>query len=184
MRQKSGPTKAPAEQVVRDIRRATRRHFSAEDKICIVLEGLRGEASVAEPCRREGIVQNLCYRWSKDFLEAGKKRLAGDTAQVATTDEVKDLRREANALKGQQREADHTADGDAQDADQLRRGQLHKQCVFHDSAGRPSRRPAHPTSATGPTARSSRRAPLWGRWRRPVGSPSRAVSPRRIFRTV
>jgi len=179
MRQKSGPARAPAEQVVKDIRRATRRHFSAEDKIRIVLEGLRGEASVAEPCRREGIVQNLCYRWSKDFLEAGKKRLAGDTAQVATTDEVKDLRREANALKGQQREADHTADGDAQDADQLRRGQLHKQCVFHDSAGRRSRRPAHPTSATGPTARSSRRAPLWGCWRRLVGSPSRAVSPRR-----
>ena len=99
MRQKSGPTKARAEQVVRDIRRATRRHFSAEDKIRIVLEGLRGEDSVAELCRREGIVQNLYYRWSKDFLEAGKKRLAGDTARAATTDEVKDLRREANALK-------------------------------------------------------------------------------------
>ena len=67
MRQKSGPTKALAEQVVRDIRRATRRHFSAEDKIRIVLEGLRGEDSVAELCRREGIVQNLYYRWSKDF---------------------------------------------------------------------------------------------------------------------
>ena len=99
MRQKSGPPKAPAEQVVREIRRATRRHFSAEDKIRIVLEGLRGEDSVAELCRREGIVQNLYYRWSKDFLEAGKKRLAGDTARAATTDEVKDLRREANALK-------------------------------------------------------------------------------------
>ena len=81
MRQKSGPTKAPAEQVVRDIRRATRRHFAAEDKMRIVLEGLRGEDSVAELCRREGIVQNLYYRWSKDFLEAGKKRLAGDTAR-------------------------------------------------------------------------------------------------------
>jgi transposase len=99
MRQKSGPTKAPAERVVRDIRRATRRHFAAEDKIRIVLEGLRGEDSVAELCRREGIVQNLYYRWSKDFLEAGKKRLAGDMARAATTDEVKDLRREANALK-------------------------------------------------------------------------------------
>ena len=99
MRQKSGPTKAPAGQVVWDIRRVTRRHFSAEDKIRIVLEGLRGEDSVAELCRREGIVQNLYYRWSKDFLEAGKKRLAGDTARAATTDEVKDLRREANALK-------------------------------------------------------------------------------------
>ena len=99
MRQKSGPARAPAEQVVKDIRRATRRHFSAEDKIRIVLEGLRGEDSVAELCRREGIVQNLYYRWSRDFLEAGKKRLAGDTARAATTDEVKDLRREANALK-------------------------------------------------------------------------------------
>ena len=99
MIQKSGPAKAPAEQVVKDIRRATRRHFSAEDKIRIVLEGLRGEDSIAELCRREGIVQNLYYRWSKEFLEAGKKRLAGDTAQAATSDEVKDLRREASALK-------------------------------------------------------------------------------------
>ena len=79
--------------------RATRRHFSAEDKIRIVLEGLRGEDSIAELCRREGIVQNLYYRWSKDFLEAGKKRLAGDTARAATSDEVKELRREAGALK-------------------------------------------------------------------------------------
>ena len=84
---------------MKDIRRATRRHFSAEDKIRIVLEGLRGEDSIAELCRREGIVQNLYYRWSKDFLEAGKKRLAGDTARAATSDEVKDLRREASALK-------------------------------------------------------------------------------------
>ena len=99
MRQKSVPARAPAEQVVKDVRRATRRHFSAEDKIRIVLEGLRGENSVAELCRREGIVQNLYYRWSKEFLEAGKKRLAGDTARAATSDEVKDLRREANALK-------------------------------------------------------------------------------------
>jgi transposase len=98
MRQKSGPARAPAEQVVKDIRRATRRHFSAEEKIRVVLEGLRGEVSIAELCRREGIVQNLYYRWSKDFLEAGKKRLAGDTARAATTDEVKDLRREASAL--------------------------------------------------------------------------------------
>jgi transposase len=99
MRQKSVPARAPAEQVVKDIRRATRRHFSAEDKIRIVVEGLRGEESIAELCRREGIVQNLYYRWSKDFLEAGKKRLAGDTARAATSDEVRDLRREANALK-------------------------------------------------------------------------------------
>ncbi len=100
MRQKSGPAKEPAEQVVKDIRRATRRHFSAEDKIRIVLEGLRGEDSIAELCRREGIVQNLYYRWSKDFLEAGKKRLAGDTARAATSDEVKDLRREASRFEG------------------------------------------------------------------------------------
>jgi len=99
MRQKSGPARAPAEQVVKDIRRATRRKFSAEEKIRVVLEGLRGEDSIAELCRREGIVQNLYYRWSKDFLEAGKKRLAGDTARAATSDEVKDLRREASALK-------------------------------------------------------------------------------------
>jgi transposase len=99
MRQKSMPEKEPATQVVKNIRRATRRHFSAEDKIRIVLEGLRGEDSIAELCRREGIVQNLYYRWSKDFLEAGKRRLAGDTARAATSDEVKDLRREASALK-------------------------------------------------------------------------------------
>jgi transposase len=99
MRQKSGPEKQPAEDAIKAIRRATRRHFSAEDKIRIVLEGLRGEDSIAELCRREGIVQNLYYRWSKDFLEAGKKRLAGDTARAATSDEVKELRREAGALK-------------------------------------------------------------------------------------
>src|SRR4051794_3707569 len=99
MGQKSGPVKEPAEQVVKEIRRATRRQFSAEEKIRIVLSGLRGEDSIAELCRREGIVQNLYYRWSKEFLEAGKKRLAGDTARVATSDEVKELRREAGALK-------------------------------------------------------------------------------------
>ena len=99
MRQKSVPVRAPAEQVMKDIRRATRRHFSAEDKIRIVLDGLRGEDSIAELCRKEGIAQNLYYRWSKEFLEAGKKRLAGDTARAATSDEVKDLRREASALK-------------------------------------------------------------------------------------
>jgi len=81
------------------IRRATRRQFSAEEKIRIVLSGLRGEDSIAELCRREGIVQNLYYRWSKEFLEAGKKRLAGDTVRAATSDEVRDLRRESGALK-------------------------------------------------------------------------------------
>ena len=98
MRQKSGPN-TPAETLVRDIRRATRKHYSAEEKIRIVIAGLRGEDSIAELCRREGISQNLYYRWSKEFLEAGKKRLAGDTAREATSDEVKSLRREAAALK-------------------------------------------------------------------------------------
>ena len=84
---------------MKDIRRATRRHFSAEDKIRIVLDGLRGEYSIAELCRKEGIAQSLYYTWSKEFMEAGKRRLAGDTARAATTDEVKDLRREASALK-------------------------------------------------------------------------------------
>src|SRR5262249_25669922 len=99
MGQKCGPGKPPAEQVVKAIRRATRRQFSAEEKIRIVLSGLRGEDSIAELCRREGIVENLYYRGSKEFLEAGKKRLAGDTARAATSDEVKELRREASALK-------------------------------------------------------------------------------------
>ena len=99
MRSKPMTTKAPAERVLKDIRRATRRHFSAEDKIRIVLDGLRGEDSIAELCRREGIAQSLYYVWSKEFLEAGKRRLAGDTARAATSDEVKDLRRESTALK-------------------------------------------------------------------------------------
>jgi transposase len=99
MKQKSGQPKAPAETLVRDIRRATRRQFSAEEKIGIVLEGLRGEDSIAELCRREGIATSMYYGWSKEFLEAGKKRLAGDTARAATSDEVKELRREASALK-------------------------------------------------------------------------------------
>ena len=99
MRRNTKHQKASAEKVVKDIRRATRRQFGAEEKIRIVLEGLRGEDSVAELCRREGINQNLYYRWSKDFLEAGKKRLAGDTAREATSDEVRHLRSEALALK-------------------------------------------------------------------------------------
>ncbi len=77
MRQKSGPEKQPAEDAIRDIRRATRRHFSAEEKIRILLEGLRGEESIAELCRREGIASSRYYGWSKEFLEAGKRRLAG-----------------------------------------------------------------------------------------------------------
>ena len=87
------------EKTVRDIRRATRRQYSAEEKIRIVLEGLRGEESIAELCRREGINTNIYYRWSKEFLEAGKKRLAGDTAREATSDEVRNLRTETRLLK-------------------------------------------------------------------------------------
>src|SRR3954463_13971136 len=89
MGQQSEPVKEPAEQVIKEIRRATRRQISAEEKIRIVLSGLRGEDSIAELRRREGIVQNLYYRWSKEFLEAGKKRLAGDTARAATPQEIK-----------------------------------------------------------------------------------------------
>src|SRR3982750_3617753 len=99
MRQTSGPAKEPANAVVTDIRRATRKHYSAEEKIRIVLDGLRGEYSIAELCRREGIAASMYYGWSKEFLEAGKRRLAGDTARAATSGEVKDLRREAAALK-------------------------------------------------------------------------------------
>ena len=98
MRQNTGPRET-AEKHVRDIRRATRRKHSAEDKIRIVLSGLRGEYSIAELCRREGIAQSLYYSWSKEFLEAGKKRLAGDTERQASTGEVTGLRHEARDLK-------------------------------------------------------------------------------------
>ena len=91
--------KQSSEATVRDIRRKTRRRFSAEEKIRIVLDGLRGEMSVAELCRREGIAANLYYRWSKDFLEAGKSRLSGDTVREATSAEVKELRAENSELK-------------------------------------------------------------------------------------
>jgi transposase len=99
MRQITGTRKSPGEKLVKDIKRATRKQYSSEEKIRIVLDGLRGEDSIAELCRREGISQGIYYKWSKDFMEAGKKRLAGDTARAATTDEVKDLRREARDLK-------------------------------------------------------------------------------------
>jgi transposase len=88
-----------AEKVVRDIRRATRRQYSAEEKVRIVIAGLRGEDGIAELCRKEGINQNLYHRWSREFLEAGKKRLAGDAAREAASDEVKGLRTEARQLK-------------------------------------------------------------------------------------
>ena len=99
MNTKNRTQKDSAEKTVRDIRRATRRHYSAEEKIRIVLEGLRGEDSIAELCRKEGINQNLYYRWSKEFLEAGKRRLAGNVVREATTDEVKNLRQETLGLK-------------------------------------------------------------------------------------
>jgi transposase len=99
MRQKSGTAKLSFERIVKDIRRATRKQYSAEEKIRVVLDGLRGEHSIAELCRRERIAESLYYTWSKDFLEAGKRRLAGDTARAATSGEVKDLRLEARALK-------------------------------------------------------------------------------------
>ena len=87
------------EKVVQEIRRKTRRQFSADEKIRIVLEGLRGEESIATLCRKEGLAPNLYYRWSKEFLEAGKKRLVGDTSREATSTEVMDLRKENLGLK-------------------------------------------------------------------------------------
>ena len=99
MRQKSVTPSSPSERLVKNIRRATRRHHSAEEKIRVVLDGLRGASSIAELCRREGIAEGLYYSWSKEFLEAGKKRLSGDTARQASSGEVKDLRRKVGDLK-------------------------------------------------------------------------------------
>ena len=99
MKQKLESRGKSSEKMVKDIRRATGKRRSPEEKIRIVLDGLRGEESIAELCRREGIVESLYYSWSKEFLKAGKKRLAGDTSRAATTDEVKDLRRKARDLK-------------------------------------------------------------------------------------
>ena len=93
------PKKSKPDKVVREIRRQTRKHYSAEEKIRIVLQGLRGEDSIAELCRREGLHQNQYYRWSKEFLEAGRKRLAGDIERQATSDEVQILREQAVQLK-------------------------------------------------------------------------------------
>jgi len=92
-------TKTEADQLVRAIKRATRRKFSAEEKIRMVLAGLRGEDSIAELCRREGLHQNVYDRWSKEFLEAGKKRLAGDAEREASRDDVSELRQESAQLK-------------------------------------------------------------------------------------
>jgi transposase len=99
MRQKTERHQGAAERTIKDIRRRTRKRYSSEEKIWIVLAGLRGEDSIAELCRQEGITHGLYYSWSKEFLEAGKKRLAGDTARAANSDEVKDLRRGSRDLK-------------------------------------------------------------------------------------
>ncbi len=88
-----------SDKVVKNIKRNTRKRYSSEEKIRIVLEGLRGEISISELCRREGIYPNVYYRWSKTFLEAGKKRLEGDTVREATSDEVINLKKENNQLK-------------------------------------------------------------------------------------
>jgi len=99
MRQKTERHQEGAERTIKDIRRQTRRRYTAEDKIRIVLSGLRGEDSIAELCRQEGIAQSQYYSWSKEFLEAGKKRLAGDTTRGANSGEVQGLRKEARDLK-------------------------------------------------------------------------------------
>lgn len=99
MRRKNERLTDDADRVVKDIKRQTRRRFSSEEKIRIVLAGLRGDDSIAELCRHEGIAQSQYYSWSKEFMEAGKKRLAGDTMREASTDEVKSLRRESRDLK-------------------------------------------------------------------------------------
>ena len=90
---------SPTEKKIKEIRRQTRKKYSAEEKIRIVLEGMRGEESIAELCRREGIHANLYYNWSKEFLEAGKKRLNGDTTRQATSSEVLELREQNDELK-------------------------------------------------------------------------------------
>ena len=99
MNKRSGTSKEAADKLVRGIKRKTRKHYSAEEKIRIVLAGLRGEESIAGLCRREGIAESLYYSWSKEFLEAGKNRLAGDTARQASSPEVKELRSQSSALK-------------------------------------------------------------------------------------
>ena len=100
MRQKLTQSNASVEKTVRDIRRKIRRRHSTEEKIRIVMEGLRGKESIASPCRREGIAENMYYSWSKGFLEAGKRRLAGETAREATSQEVKTLRAKASQILG------------------------------------------------------------------------------------
>ena len=99
MRQKSMSKNEPAERAVRDIRRKTRKQHSAEEKVRIVDSSLRGEENIAASCRHEGIAAGLYYSWSKEFLEAGKKRLTGDTGRQASSGEVRGLRQEMRDLK-------------------------------------------------------------------------------------
>ena len=99
MTKKPTTSKDAADKVVKNIRRKTRQTYSSEEKIRIVLAGSRGEESISVLCRREGISESLYYSWSKEFLEAGKRRLSGDTARQATSPEVKELRSESLALK-------------------------------------------------------------------------------------
>lgn len=91
--------KPTATQLINEVKRRTRRTFSSEEKIKIVLEGLRGEESIAEICRKYSIHQNLYFKWSKDFMEAGKRRLSGDTVREANSSEVQELRHENDSLK-------------------------------------------------------------------------------------
>jgi transposase len=98
MRTKTGPN-GSADKHVKEIKRKTRRQLSVEENIRIVLDGLRGESSISELCRRDGIAESLYYNWSKDFMEAGKKRLIGDTTRQATSSEVTGLKLEARDLK-------------------------------------------------------------------------------------
>ena len=99
MKQKSQTRQTGGAKAIKDIRRATRKQYSAEEKIRIVLDGLRGEETLAELCQHEGIAQSIYYKWSKEFLEAGKRRLAGETARASSTGEVSTLRRKARELK-------------------------------------------------------------------------------------
>ena len=107
MRRKPGAKQSHGEKVIKDIRRATRKQYSAEEKIGVAFDGLKGEHRVAELFRREGLAQSLYYGWFKEFLEAGKKRLAGDTARSATFTEVKDPRR----MSSRTRRHDRTSSG-------------------------------------------------------------------------
>jgi transposase len=93
MKQKSQPRQTGGAKAIRNIRWATRKQYSVEEKIRFVLDGLRGAETIAELCRREGIAQSIYYKWSKEFPEAGKRRLSGDTDRGASAGEVKALRR-------------------------------------------------------------------------------------------